>query len=535
MKRHLLLIAVWGIFMILSACNLGVNPTPNLLPEATSEISLLVQVQNPTDTFDSVGDLINYNYIVTNAGAEPLVGPVQVNDNIATETCPDLTTIGNNNDTLDPTESITCTGSYPISQADLNTGSVTNSVTASLAGGTILSAANGVTVNLAAAAPEKTLGLTKTASPLTYNLAGQTITYTYVIANTGTLAIGPTQFIVTDNYISGPINCGANETTLNPGQTVSCTATYAITQQDMVATSVTNSATASGGDAQPSAAVSATVTNSNFQGNVTPTIISDPSNLTPGSTIQHVVSRGEWLIQIARCYGVTFESIRNANWQISNPNLLSIDQVVTVPNIGSAGTIFGRPCVKFHTVASGDTWNSIATQYKARVDVLQVANPNGLITGKEIKVPVNSAAPGVVPIPPSGGVAVTPVTATGTPVTSTPTPTATTSTTTPGGLTRINIPAGQNSATVSGTLVGHETVSYVLAGTTGQTLTVTLTAPVNEIGIRIYDPAGILIRQLDTNPTWTGSLSVNGDYRIDLVGLTDPSKNFSLTVALTNP
>jgi LysM repeat protein len=527
MNKHLYFGVLWGMVMVLSACNIGVTATPNPILDGTSSLSLLVQVQNLTDTFDSVGDVINYNYVVTNIGTEPLAGPVQVNDNIATETCPDLTTVGNQDNVLDPGESITCNGNYSLTQTDLDAGSVTNVVSASLAGGAVVSAQSSNTVNLTTSTPGKSLGLTKTANPLTYNQAGQTITYTYVISNTGSLAVGPTQFRIADDHFGGsgaPFNCGPDGSILNQGQTLTCTATYTITQQDMVVTSVTNTATASGGDAQASAPASATITNSNFQGNITPTVTPNPSNLTPGSTITHVVERGEWLIQIARCYGVRYENLRAANLQIPNPSVIKIGQFVTVPNIGNAGTIFGRPCVVWHTVAAGDTWNSIAVLYRAREDVLRLANPAGLITGTQIKVPINSNAPGVVQIPSTGGVIIVPVTPT---VTSTPV------TPSPGGATRITIPAGQTSASVSGALVGHETVSYVLAANQGQTLTVTLSTNINEMAMRIYNPSGLLVKPLDGNLTWTGLLAATGDYRIELVGLTDPTKNFTLTVNLT--
>jgi large repetitive protein len=538
MKKHLYFSALLGLALILSACNIGVTATPNPILDITSTLSLLVQVQNPTDTFDTVGDVISYIYVVTNAGTEPMAGPVQVNDNIALVTCPDLTTVGNQDNTLDPGESITCNGAYSLTQAALDAGSVTNVATASVAGGTIVSVPSGITVNLTGATPGKSLGLTKTANPLTYSQAGQTITYTYVIANTGSLAVGPTQFMIVDDHLGGtavPFTCGPDATLINPGESISCTATYTITQQDMNATSVTNTATASGGDAQASPAVSATITNVNFQSNITPTVTSGPSNLTPGTTIQHVVVKGEWLIQIARCYGVRYENLRNANLNIPNPHLIEIGQIVTVPNIGSAGTIFGTPCVVLHTVVAGDTWNSIATRYIARVDVLQAANPAGLVTGAVIKVPINSAAAGAVQIPVTGAVTSTSntPTVTNTPVTVTVTPTV--GTTTPGGATRITFPAGQTSTSVSGALVGHQTLSYVLTANQGQTLTATLSANVNEIAMRIYDPNGLLVKPLDGNLTWTGLLAATGDYRIDLVGLTDPTKNYILTVALTGP
>jgi LysM repeat protein len=486
-------------------------------------------VQNPTDTFDSVGDLIHYNYIVTNTGSQAVAGPVTISDNIVTGiNCPALNTIGNQDDALDPSETLTCTGSYSLTQAALDARSVTNVATASAAGGTVVSAQSGVMVAVAPVTPGKSLGLAKTANPLTYNQEGQTITYTYVITNTGTLAVGPAQLMIRDDRVGAgvPFTCGPDTTVLEPGQTVSCTGSYVITRQDMGATSVTNTATASGGDAQASAPASATVTNSV---SLTPEVGSGPSNLTPGTNIQHTVVKGEWMIQLARCYGVRYESLRNANLNISNPSFIEIGQIVNVPNIGSAGTIYGPPCVVFHTVVSGDTWNSIATQYNARVDVLQEANPGGLVVGTQIKVPINSAGAGAVQVPLTGATSAPSPTATQV------TPTPTLGTAIPGFPTRITFPPGQTSTMVSGTLEGHGTVSYVLTGSPGQTMTLNLSAPANEIALRVYDPNGMIIKALDANPIWTGPLSANGDYRIDLVGLSDPNKNYTLTVAVTGP
>jgi LysM repeat protein len=543
MNKHVYILALWGTVLVLSACNLNLPGTPNPIVSETSTLSLVVQVQNPTDVFDSVGDVINYSYVVTNAGTEILAGSFAVIDNIATVICPEPNTAGNPDNALDPGESISCIGSYGITQADLDAGSVTNVVTASAAGGAVVSASGGVTFNLTSGTPGKTLGLTKTANPLTYSQAGQTITYTYVIANTGSLAVGPAQFMIVDDHIGGsaaPFTCGPDTTLLSPGQTITCSATYTISQQDMGVSSVTNTATASGGDAQASAPASATITNSSFQGNITPTVTQHSSNLTPGSTISHQVVKGEWLVQIARCYGVEYKNLRDANLQIPNPSLIDPGLVVTVPNIGNAGTIYGPPCVVFHTVVAGDTWNSIATKYNARVDVLQEANPSGLVTGAQIKVPINSAGAGAVQVPVTGGATSTstPITATPTftpTVTNTPTITPTVGTTTPGQPTRITFPAGSTSATVSGAVVSHETVSYVLAASQGHTMTVTLTANASDIAMRISDPAGIQIKMLDGNLTWTGLLSATGDYLIDLVGLTDSTKNYSLLVTVTSP
>jgi LysM repeat protein len=115
------------------------------------------------------------------------------------------------------------------------------------------------------------------------------------------------------------------------------------------------------------------------------------TNLTAGSTIQHKVVVGEWLWQIARCYGADPAKTIQANPQLADPRRISPDMIVTVPNIGSAGRIYGPPCVGTHTVQAGETWASIAQKYNADALVLQIVNGNDLTVGRVLKVPLNSA------------------------------------------------------------------------------------------------------------------------------------------------
>jgi hypothetical protein len=81
--------------------------------------------------------VINYSYLVTNTGNVTLAGPVTIADDKSTdESCPAVTTVGNNDANLDPAEAITCTASYNIVQADIDAGSVTNIASASANGAT---------------------------------------------------------------------------------------------------------------------------------------------------------------------------------------------------------------------------------------------------------------------------------------------------------------------------------------------------------------------------------------------------------------
>ena len=500
------------IVLLLSACNLF-GPQTSIIGN-TPVVKLTVQTQNGATTFSQAGEMITYNYVITNTGATPLAGPAIVVDATKLVTCPPVNTVGNQDNYLDLNETITCTAPYTISQADVTTASVTNVATATVGG--VTSNQTGITLTLGAPAPSAILKLTKTSSSQTYGQAGETITYTFTITNTGATPFGPYQFTITDNKLGAPLNCGPADTTLAPNQPVSCTGTYTITQADMNLASVINSATASGGG-QNSAPATVTITNLAAPITQVPPTTSPPSNLTPGSTIQHQVAVGEWLIQIVRCYGATFTDVRNANPQISDPDFILPAMIVTVPRIGSAGKIYGPPCISFYTVQGGDTWESIAQRYNADIVVLKKVNPVALSAGTVIKIPLNSAG--------GNGVSVTALP----PNTTAIPPTATVA-------MRITLDPGQSTAARVGVINPNEKLHYVIAATPGQMLSIKLTAPANEVAIGVNGPTGLALKPLDASPTWSTAISTGGDYFIDLAALTGgSSKSYTLEVSLTTP
>ena len=104
-----------------AACDTQTTDTPIIrLPVLT-----LVKSASPF-TYDRVNQVISYSYLVTNIGNVSLPGPVTVTDDKATVSCPALSTVGNLDGFLDPGESVTCSASHSITQADLDSGSVTN-------------------------------------------------------------------------------------------------------------------------------------------------------------------------------------------------------------------------------------------------------------------------------------------------------------------------------------------------------------------------------------------------------------------------
>src|SRR5205085_1716680 len=205
----------------------------------------LVKSASPT-SYSSVGQTISYSYLVTNSGNVTLSGPFSVSDDKAAANCPATASLA-------PGASVTCGASYTITQTDLDHGSVTN--VASASNGTTTSPTDTKTVS---AAQHPALSLTKSASPTSYDHVGQLIAYTYTVTNTGNVTLaGPVT--ATDNKAT--VTCPADG--LAPGASITCTASYAITQADLDGGSVTNTAVAStsfGGNPVNSNEAQATVT-----------------------------------------------------------------------------------------------------------------------------------------------------------------------------------------------------------------------------------------------------------------------------------
>ncbi|MCK0126701.1 hypothetical protein MWU76_20085 [Gelidibacter sp. F2691] len=194
-------------------------------------------------SFDTVGQVIDYEFTVTNDGNVTLTDPVTVDDPLITGaggsvTCDPLPTGG-----LLPAASLTCTGSYAITQADIDAGSLTNSATAT--SGTTVSPADDATIS---AVQDDALTLLKEADPMTAVdfFTNAVASYTYTLTNTGnTTQIGP--FTVTDNLIApADISCPVPPgDELAPGDELVCTATYIVTATDVDLGTVTNLATGS--------------------------------------------------------------------------------------------------------------------------------------------------------------------------------------------------------------------------------------------------------------------------------------------------
>jgi len=126
------------------------GPTTDTASYATAELAL-VKEASPL-TYTSAGEIISYNFTVTNTGAAILAGPVVISDPLVPgASCPSLSTIGNNDNFFDPSEFIVCTGAYTTQASDVTNLSITNTAQASAGG--FDSPADSATVTVPVAEP----------------------------------------------------------------------------------------------------------------------------------------------------------------------------------------------------------------------------------------------------------------------------------------------------------------------------------------------------------------------------------------------
>ncbi len=210
------------------------NPSTVTVPASGATSSLSLTKSTTTPSYSAAGQTLSYDYLVKNTGTTT-ISTIGVSDNrIATVSCPDSS--------LAPGASETCTGSYTTTQVDVDTGSVTNAATASgtnPASSPITS--NPSTVTVPASGATSSLSLTKSTTTPSYSAAGQTLSYDYLVKNTGTTTISTIG--VSDNRIA-TVSCP--DSSLAPGASETCTGSYTTTQVDVDTGSVTNAATASG-------------------------------------------------------------------------------------------------------------------------------------------------------------------------------------------------------------------------------------------------------------------------------------------------
>ena len=244
-------------------------------------------------TYDTAGDVLTYTITVSNTGNVTL-SSVQVSDPAPGAggfvlDCSDLPT------TLAPGDSGTCTATYVVTQADLDAGTVVNSATADAENpaGNPVQSPDATTSSSARAAAS--LALVKTVDAVTYDEVGDTLTYTVTATNSGNVTLsGVTVSDPAPGAGAFALDCSSLAPTLSPGDAGSCTATYAVTQADLDAGTVLNSATADAVDPSGGAVASTEATavsaRAGSQALMLTKTVSEHTYTTPGDVLHYAVT-----------------------------------------------------------------------------------------------------------------------------------------------------------------------------------------------------------------------------------------------------
>jgi uncharacterized repeat protein (TIGR01451 family) len=189
------------------------------------------------------GDLISYNIVVENTGNQTLSSIVVADPLIANLACPGTT--------LAPGEQMTCTGTYAITQANIDAGAVVNTASADSAQ-TDPPVTDSHTVPLdrnprLSITKDGVLDLGDTDADV-----GDIISYEIIVTNIGNQTL--TGVTVTDSKVASLVCAPAQGASLAPGAAMTCTGTYAIAQLDIDAGTVENTATGDSDQTDPTPA-----------------------------------------------------------------------------------------------------------------------------------------------------------------------------------------------------------------------------------------------------------------------------------------
>jgi uncharacterized repeat protein (TIGR01451 family) len=221
------------------------TPSTVTIPIVAAPALTILKSASPT-VVARAGQTVDYSFLVTNTGNVTLTG-VTV-DETAFNGSGDISAIDCPATILVSGQDTTCTATYTVTQADVDADEIlSNTATATgtpPAGAAVTSAPSTATVTITQA---PALTIVKTADAVLAQ-AGQVVTYSFVVANTGNLTITDPE--VAEGTFSGTgdlsaITCPA-DTDLAPGEDVTCTATYTVTQADVDAGAISNTATVAG-------------------------------------------------------------------------------------------------------------------------------------------------------------------------------------------------------------------------------------------------------------------------------------------------
>lgn len=186
----------------------------------------------------AVGQTITYSIVATNNGAVAITNVGLTDANATLGSCSPSLPVA----TLAVNATITCSATHVVTNADVLAGSVTNTAAGSFTYNSVTQnrGSNTVTTPLIASMSVVKTDTTSTAP----TAAGDTVTYSIVVTNTGSLALSAVN--VTDaNATIGSCTPALPVATLAPSATITCSASHVVTAGEVTAGQVLNTAVAS--------------------------------------------------------------------------------------------------------------------------------------------------------------------------------------------------------------------------------------------------------------------------------------------------
>ena len=207
--------------------------SPNVVLTKTADV----------DVYQQVGQIITYEFVAENTGnltlydvmiADPLPGLSALNCSVTLPA------------TLTPGATIICSATYTVQQADIDRGYIENNATVE---GTDIydqTVEDEDDVTLEGPKEGASIVLEKSADPEIYVAVDDEITYTFVATNNGTFTLS--NVVIADPLPNlSALSCVPGQPAeLAPGASLTCTATYTITQEDINKGIVENTATVTG-------------------------------------------------------------------------------------------------------------------------------------------------------------------------------------------------------------------------------------------------------------------------------------------------
>jgi uncharacterized repeat protein (TIGR01451 family) len=227
------------------------DPSNATTPSATATPAMTILKSASPATAATVGQTVSYSFVVTNTGNVTITNVSIVErafsgtGELSAVVCPEGAA------SLAPGAQITCTATYVLTQADVDSGVLTNvaNSTGTTPGGVpVDSPTDEATVEIP---PTSAITVVKSADTAAQNdlVVEQTVTYSFLVTNTGNTTLADVTVSDVDFSGSGELSeivCPEAASSLAPGASITCTATYVVTQLDVDAGTITNSATASG-------------------------------------------------------------------------------------------------------------------------------------------------------------------------------------------------------------------------------------------------------------------------------------------------